>query len=217
MRTIGNCALESCRAFGMTTPRGSQNRLKHAPSDRLLHGTFRRCADADCAAAIRGDVPRRLRRSDEHGVVVGQALRGYVRLQVMVVTRARCAENRPPGRTEIRRTSSIRPPLSAFLDAAVGSSRTWRMPYAAVDAARESMPKAHAMALRACWCDHSTNPANLASVGGGGADARSHRGIREQGERRIDVGCGDLAKRRQVALQGWHSVCPSVETWSIRY
>ena len=35
--------------------------------------------------------------------------------------------------------------------------------------------------------------------------------IREQGEQRINVGCGDLAKRRQVAMQGWHSVCPSVD------
>ena len=40
---------------------------------------------------------------------------------------------------------------------------------------------------------------------------RSHRRIREQGEQRINVGYGDLAKCRQVAMQGWHSVCPSVE------
>src|SRR5688572_6902845 len=26
----------------------------------------------------------------------------------------------------------------------------------------------------------------------------------------MNVGCGDLAKRRQVAMEGWHSVCPSV-------
>src|SRR6185295_7852618 len=35
--------------------------------------------------------------------------------------------------------------------------------------------------------------------------------MREQGEQRIHVGCGDLAKRRQVAMQKWHSVCPSVD------
>src|SRR5688572_16696688 len=27
----------------------------------------------------------------------------------------------------------------------------------------------------------------------------------------MNVGCGDLAKRRQGAMQGWQSVCPSVE------
>src|SRR5689334_14022739 len=54
------------------------------------------------------------------------------------------------------------------LDVAESRERTWRMPTAAVMPSG-TIPKQNPRPCWRCWCDHMTNPANFASVGGGGA------------------------------------------------
>src|SRR5262249_7896447 len=77
--------------------------------------------------------------------------------------------------------------------------------------------EAQTAALRALLVRPLDESRKLGERRGRGSHVRRHLRIGEQREQCLDVGCGELAKRGHVAMQRWHSGCPSVGCRSRHY